>query len=130
MNTSEWLEAFGVEHTFQVKETEAFKRMVGHKEMRRANGMYFGDERLYVTSPDHIWGWDEVDGPCVEVTVVHPFTVVCPSLGPNWVFERSSGFAGFRCSQCAAWIYTGEWPECECTLKTTKPIYARSTPTD
>jgi hypothetical protein len=33
----------------------------------------------------------------------------------TWVFERSSGFAGWRCSKCATWIYMDDEKICQCT---------------
>ena len=35
------------------------------------------------------------------------------SLG-DWVFERSSGYAGFRCLKCAKWMYAHETKRCNC----------------
>lgn len=35
-------------------------------------------------------------------------------MSDNWIFERSSGYAGWRCKVCAEWIYD-EAPEiCTC----------------
>lgn len=31
-----------------------------------------------------------------------------------WNFERSSGYAGFRCSQCGTWVYHNEKKVCKC----------------
>jgi len=33
-----------------------------------------------------------------------------------WAFERSSGYAGFRCQKCATWIYDNQKEECQCGL--------------
>lgn len=33
----------------------------------------------------------------------------------NWVFERSSGYAGYRCSACGTWVYSEQLKECKCT---------------
>ena len=35
-------------------------------------------------------------------------------LPENWEFERSSGFAGYRCKKCYTWIYAGKPFVCEC----------------
>ena len=35
----------------------------------------------------------------------------------NWVFERSSGYAGYRCSKCGTWVYEDELRKCECDKK-------------
>lgn len=32
----------------------------------------------------------------------------------NWVFERSSGYAGYRCTKCATWVYMGQPLRCSC----------------
>lgn len=32
----------------------------------------------------------------------------------RWVFERSSGYAGWRCAQCFAWVREGDAKECSC----------------
>lgn len=32
----------------------------------------------------------------------------------NWIFERSSGYAGFRCHTCATWVYAEAPRECKC----------------
>ncbi len=34
-----------------------------------------------------------------------------PPLSNNWVFERSSGYAGYRCIKCSTWIYANQYPE-------------------
>lgn len=39
----------------------------------------------------------------------------------NWVFENSSGYAGFRCTNCATWIYQGKPFLCKCDSKTPAP---------
>jgi hypothetical protein len=36
-----------------------------------------------------------------------------PSKG-DWVFERSSGFAGYRCQRCATWLYDNQKLVCKC----------------
>ena len=33
---------------------------------------------------------------------------------PDWVFERSSGYAGWRCKNCAVWRYDTEEMKCSC----------------
>ena len=38
------------------------------------------------------------------------------SLG-NWVFERSSGYGGERCTKCATWLYDSEIQNCSCGSK-------------
>ena len=32
----------------------------------------------------------------------------------NWVFERSSGYAGCRCINCHTWVYLDEEKKCKC----------------
>ena len=32
----------------------------------------------------------------------------------NWVFERSSGYAGWRCVACGTWIYFNDPKKCCC----------------
>ena len=32
----------------------------------------------------------------------------------DWRFELSSGFAGWRCSKCACWVYADENKKCRC----------------
>lgn len=32
----------------------------------------------------------------------------------RWVSEQSSGFAGFRCTECATWKYASEFLNCQC----------------
>lgn len=33
----------------------------------------------------------------------------------RWVFERSSGYAGFRCIYCATWVYNYQPKICKCS---------------
>lgn len=33
----------------------------------------------------------------------------------RWNFERSSGYAGYRCGSCGKWCYANQPLECECT---------------
>ena len=35
----------------------------------------------------------------------------------NWVFERSSGYAGWRCAKCGVWIYDKQPCICDCDKK-------------
>ena len=35
----------------------------------------------------------------------------------DWVFERSSGHAGYRCKKCADWVYQGQPLKCKCGEK-------------
>lgn len=32
----------------------------------------------------------------------------------RWVFERSSGYAGYRCNVCMTWVYADAKKVCEC----------------
>lgn len=32
----------------------------------------------------------------------------------NWIFERSSGYAGWRCTKCYTWVYDGEQLKYDC----------------
>lgn len=32
----------------------------------------------------------------------------------NWIFERQSGFAGYRCLTCGTWVYNHQEQICEC----------------
>lgn len=38
-----------------------------------------------------------------------------PLEDSNWKFERSSGYAGWRCTKCGHWIYMDDPKECDCT---------------
>lgn len=31
-----------------------------------------------------------------------------------WVFERSSGYSGYRCTNCNRWVHAGQIKPCEC----------------
>jgi len=33
----------------------------------------------------------------------------------RWVFERSSGYAGWRCQECSTWVYDSTPRKCNCT---------------
>lgn len=35
----------------------------------------------------------------------------------NWIFERSSGYVGYRCQDCAEWIYENQPKQCKCKCK-------------
>lgn len=35
----------------------------------------------------------------------------------NWIFERSFGYAGYRCQNCATWIYQHDIAICNCTMQ-------------
>ncbi len=37
-----------------------------------------------------------------------------PKVRGNWEFERSSGYAGWRCKACATWVYNGQPLVCDC----------------
>lgn len=41
---------------------------------------------------------------------------VLPEQPPKgeWVFERSSGFAGYRCQKCQTWVYAEKKKKCCC----------------
>jgi hypothetical protein len=43
----------------------------------------------------------------------------------RWAFERSSGFAGYRCQECATWKYASEFLLCDCDKKTQFVIAGR-----
>jgi hypothetical protein len=32
----------------------------------------------------------------------------------RWISERSSGYAGFRCTLCGTWRYASEFLKCDC----------------
>lgn len=32
----------------------------------------------------------------------------------KWIFERSSGYAGYRCQECYTWIYANQEKTCKC----------------
>ena len=32
----------------------------------------------------------------------------------NWIFERSSGYAGWRCTKCGTWVYIEQPKRCDC----------------
>lgn len=32
----------------------------------------------------------------------------------RWKLERSSGYAGFRCNECATWLYASDYLICKC----------------
>jgi len=40
--------------------------------------------------------------------------VKTPSSKGDWSFERSSGYAGYRCSRCHTWVYSNARRRCEC----------------
>lgn len=51
----------------------------------------------------------------MEPTSPDPATM--PKLRPNpdhWVFERSSGYAGWRCNACGHWVYEDKPKVCNC----------------
>lgn len=35
----------------------------------------------------------------------------------SWQFERSSGFAGYRCQDCATWVHANKPQVCDCLRK-------------
>lgn len=43
----------------------------------------------------------------------------------NWVFERSSGYAGFRCQKCAVWVYEDQEKKCDCTIMNELPDFQK-----
>jgi hypothetical protein len=32
----------------------------------------------------------------------------------NWIFERSSGYAGYKCINCSTWLYENQPFKCDC----------------
>jgi hypothetical protein len=34
----------------------------------------------------------------------------------DWIFHRSSGFAGWRCTKCATWVYNNQPKVCNCDV--------------
>ncbi len=32
----------------------------------------------------------------------------------KWEFERSSGYAGYRCQVCYTWVYNNQEKRCDC----------------
>ena len=51
--------------------------------------------------------------------VLDLFIVSKPSIDKiepkgSWFFERSSGYAGFRCQKCSTWIYEEQPKKCTC----------------
>jgi hypothetical protein len=32
----------------------------------------------------------------------------------DWIFERSSGYAGYRCRKCGTWVYENTRKKCNC----------------
>lgn len=49
-------------------------------------------------------------------------------VAENWVFERSSGYAGWRCNKCATWIYFNDPFDCKCNRENKeKKEYGRTT---
>jgi len=34
----------------------------------------------------------------------------------DWRFERSSGYAGYRCQKCGTWVYENIARKCDCDL--------------
>ena len=58
-----------------------------------------------------------ITGEMVEVDInsdwreVHPADI--PSVG-HWVFERGSGYPGYRCTKCGEWEYDGRQKNCAC----------------
>ena len=51
-----------------------------------------------------------------EAVIMEAHSVSVNEPKGKWVFERSSGYAGFRCQKCAAWIYENNTRECICDL--------------
>lgn len=43
----------------------------------------------------------------------------------NWIFERSSGYAGRRCTDCAVWVYEGKPLVCNCSKNKKKTTVHR-----
>lgn len=39
----------------------------------------------------------------------------------NWKFERSSGYAGYRCQKCSTWLYEDNLLICSCEPFKPKP---------
>ena len=35
---------------------------------------------------------------------------------PDWKFERSSGYAGYRCKNCGHWVYADGERKCNCVM--------------
>ena len=42
------------------------------------------------------------------------FGFVNMNLDDRWVFERSSGYAGYRCKVCGTWVYANRDKICDC----------------
>jgi len=40
--------------------------------------------------------------------------IKCLNPKGDWVFQRSSGFAGYRCRKCAVWVYADNIKVCNC----------------
>jgi hypothetical protein len=43
-----------------------------------------------------------------------PTSAIKGALKYRWVFERSSGYAGYRCQICATWVYANQPLKCDC----------------
>ncbi len=44
----------------------------------------------------------------------HKLYKIEPRKYRHWVFERSSGYAGYRCTKCMKWVYNTLPLICDC----------------
>lgn len=50
-----------------------------------------------------------------QLFVLFGVSVSLPFISKGeWVFERSSGYAGYRCKKCHTWIYENQEKKCDC----------------
>lgn len=38
-------------------------------------------------------------------------------MNGTWTFERSSGYAGYRCTTCSTWVYANDFLICSCMTR-------------
>lgn len=62
---------------------------------------------------------DSVGGRLMDEIREHLNNKTVPSKG-LWEPERSSGFLGFRCAKCSAWVYAHEELVCDCDNRSRK----------
>ncbi len=66
---------------------------------------------IYVTGEMFLFMRDDV--PITKDDWISPIEHIGTCKG-KWVFEHSSGYAGFRCKNCHEWIYANKSKNCKC----------------
>lgn len=50
-----------------------------------------------------------------QLCVLFGVSVSLPFISKGkWVFERSSGYSGYRCQECYTWVYENQEKKCDC----------------